>query len=264
MDPYSDVNPLYGPTCPTCFGADTAYASDYWAATNVQSHGLLGAEYPDRRWLKEGDSPSWFVALNNGLSFPEYPYWGGWGGRSTKTTQAGVRSVRDPLTAPSDYPEADSDPYYMYEADADTWGGYTSDQATIYRWTEERQNDFEARMDWTMQSSYGNANHAPIPIIDTDTSFSAHVEVASVTDNVIVDASGTYDPDSDGLTYLWWFYEEAGTYTGSVTINNSTTNTATIVVPGDASGDDIHVILSVTDDGSPTLTRYRRIIIDVN
>jgi hypothetical protein len=50
----------------------------------------------------------------------------------------------------------------MRTTSADTVDGHTSDQATIWRWREAFQNDFAARMDWTIQP-YAKANHAPNP-----------------------------------------------------------------------------------------------------
>ncbi|UCD50869.1 MAG: hypothetical protein JSW27_25510 [Phycisphaerales bacterium] len=36
-----------------------------------------------------------------------------------------------------------------------------------------------------------------------------------------------------------------------------------VQIPADATGKTIHIVLSVTDDDTPPLTRYRRIIIEV-
>jgi hypothetical protein len=42
-------------------------------------------------------------------------------------------------------------------------------------------------------------------------------------------------------------------------------NIASVIVPPDAvKGQTIHLILEVSDDGTPELTRYRRVIITVN
>lgn len=38
---------------------------------------------------------------------------------------------------------------------------YTKNKATIWRWREAYQNDFSARIDWTIKS-YKDANHSPI------------------------------------------------------------------------------------------------------
>ena len=72
------------------------------------------------------------------------------------------------------------------------------------------------------------------------------------------------DPDGNILRYQWWQYEEAGSYKGNVAIQNSDKPDASFTIPADAvSGSTIHVILEVTDSGTPALTRYRRVIVTV-
>ena len=39
---------------------------------------------------------------------------------------------------------------------------HTSNKATIWRWRSAYQNDFAARMDWTIQP-FAKANHPPVP-----------------------------------------------------------------------------------------------------
>lgn len=56
-------------------------ATPQWLADNVQSHGALGALYPDVVYTMEGDSPSFLYLIPNGLGAPEHPDWGSWGGR---------------------------------------------------------------------------------------------------------------------------------------------------------------------------------------
>ncbi|RYF58233.1 MAG: hypothetical protein EOO39_34505, partial [Cytophagaceae bacterium] len=64
--------------------------------------------------------------------------------------------------------------------------------------------------------------------------------------------------------YRWWQYEEAGTYKEKVTINHADQAKASINVPGNAvTGQTIHLILEVTDQGTPALTRYQRVIATV-
>jgi len=55
-----------------------------------------------------------------------------------------------------------------------------------------------------------------------------------------------------------------GTYPGKVNIANATAAQAKVLIPKDAAtGQTIHVILEVTDTGSPALTSYQRVIITV-
>ena len=42
---------------------------------------------------------------------------------------------------------------------------HVSDQATIWRWREAYQNDFAARMDWTVKD-FAHANHNPVLVVN--------------------------------------------------------------------------------------------------
>ncbi|MDC2889814.1 hypothetical protein PN838_14835 [Psychrosphaera sp. G1-22] len=77
---------------------------------------------------------------------------------------------------------------------------------TLWRWRDDLQNDFAARMDWTTQS-YQQANHAPIAVLKS----SDRMTVKSG-QSLALDASDSYDPDGDNLSFIWFDYPEAGTY----------------------------------------------------
>jgi hypothetical protein len=81
---------------------------------------------------------------------------------------------------------------------------------------------------------------------------------------VSLSAKGTTDPDEDALTYHWWQYEEADTYAGAVAIEKADRQEAALTVPKDASnGKTIHFICEVTDVGTPPLTRYQRVVVEI-
>ena len=62
-------------------GADFTLVTNEWLDKHVRQKGPLGKEYPHWEYLMEGDTPSFLNLINNGLSDPEHPNWGGWGGR---------------------------------------------------------------------------------------------------------------------------------------------------------------------------------------
>ncbi|MCW9707948.1 hypothetical protein J6I44_13860 [Aliifodinibius sp. 1BSP15-2V2] len=75
---------------------------------------------------------------------------------------------------------------------------------TLWRWIPDVQNNFAARMDWTVQS-YEEANHAPV--IDRVTS----AESIKPGEQVELNATAT-DPDGDNIYYHWWHYSDTVRY----------------------------------------------------
>ena len=143
-----------------CQGADGSTVTNEWLDTNIRSKGPLGKVYPRFMFIMEGDTPSYLGLIDNGLNAYRRPDWGGWGGRY---------SYRQP--------RAETHPIWTQGGDVfsritsqDTVRGadgkeYTSDQATIWRWREAYQNDFAARMSWTV-ADYAHANHAPELVVN--------------------------------------------------------------------------------------------------
>jgi len=154
-------------------GANNEVISNDWIAENIQQgHGPLGNEFPDVAYLVEGDTPAYLSLIPNGLNNPEHPNVGGWGGRYELYTPD-----VDPSGAPGipeDTPKESRDiwtnavdslqPYRYSEfgrpvqRDSIT---YTGNHVSLWRWREDFQNDFAARMDWTIMD-YGEANHPPV------------------------------------------------------------------------------------------------------
>ncbi|MFV2103513.1 nucleoside hydrolase-like domain-containing protein [Micromonospora sp. LOL_024] len=227
--------------------------SDSWLDSNVQNHGALGAQYPDRKYATEGDTPSFMHQLAPGLTDPSRVDWGGWGGRFGPAEKTAVRGMSCNGRLSN---EPSFDPYYMYSDASD--GG-----SSISRWSTAIHNDFAARMDWTITGSFSGANHHPVAVVNGDTSKRILEISANAGSTVNLNATGSSDPDGNSLAYSWSYYDEPSTHNGSVTINNSTAASATVQVPSNASGKNLHVILTLRDNGSPNLYSYRRVIINV-
>jgi hypothetical protein len=244
-----------------CSGANFRLVSNEWLHSNIQRKGPLGKEYPNWDYLMEGDTPSFLNLINNGLSNPEHPEWGGWGGRYEFYTP---RKRKWHLYA-------ESRPFWS-DAEDEVMGvdgrWHEGNHETIWRWREAYQSDFAARMDWTVKD-YKNANHPPILDIEQETFITAKKG-----DKIELSALGCTDPDGDALSYEWFFYKEAGTFAVSsarsgqpVEIHNFDQPEAWFKVPNQRvmppGTGTMHIILKVRDHGSPRLTRYKRIIVDV-
>lgn len=133
-------------------------------------------------------------------------------------------------------------------------------------------------MDWTIQD-FANANHDPLVVVNGQTGTSAIWMEAVPGQTFKLDVSGTSDPDKgQKLTYHWSVYPEAGlsgTHGVDLVISDADQQVATVSVKSPCQklwqsgllscrGDGVaHIILTVTDDGSPRLTSYRRIILQV-
>jgi hypothetical protein len=253
-------------------GFENATVRNRWLAENIQQgHGPLGAIYPDVSYGMEGDTPSWLGLIPNGLSVPEHPDWGGWGGRYEFYTPA--HAALDPQGFTGGVPvEPETRPIWTNAVDEFTptvpgefgraarAGEKTAKgfRVPIWRWRDEFQHDFAARMDWTTRP-YADANHPPVPRL-------AHAAALTVKsgETFQLDATGSSDPDGDSLSFWWMPYPEAGSYRGPLTLNGAANSIrAHFVAPKVDKPETLHVILRLTDKGTPALTRYRRIIVTV-
>jgi hypothetical protein len=246
-------------------GSNSEVISNEWLAKNIQQgHGPLGAAYPDVAYGMEGDTPSFLNLIRNGLSDPEHPDYGGWGGRYEfylPTFEDSNTGMFKRENWPKDEPETraiwtNANDSVVSSIDKKT---YTGNRETIWRWRAEFQNDFAARMLWTTKN-FSECNHPPVPRL----AHSDHITVKSG-EHFRLSAAGTTDPDGDSMSYLWFQYKEAGTYKGTVSFRPYAPNLYELPVtaPVVDTAQTIHFILKVTDKGTPSLTRYKRVIVTV-
>lgn len=72
------------------------------------------------------------------------------------------------------------------------------------------------------------------------------------------------EPDGNAVSLTWWQYADAGTCQGTVAPRALEPFTTAFEVPPDAApGQTIHFVLEATDNGTPALTRYQRVIVTV-
>lgn len=252
-------------------GIDHSKISNSWIADNIQqNHGPLGAAYPDVSWGVEGDTPAFLSLIPNGLNNAEHPDWGGWGGRyelyipdftKVKEGHSIVECVPETraiwTNAIDNYtPYVPSEYGRTMKPDTTNFTGF---KTTLWRWRDDFQHDFAARMDWSFMS-FEEANHPPIPIL----SHPDHLVLKSG-EAFRLNASNSIDPDGDHLSFLWYPYLEAGTYDGQFELGQPE-NAHTIhgVAPTVNKIETLHIILKVTDKGNPSLSRYKRVILQVH
>lgn len=208
-----------------------AYFEEDWMKENItENHGPLCSNYPSKNFGSEGDTPSFLHNIPVGLRQMENPAYGGWGGR-----------------------------FELKDQSSQWWGAKDDNDLfkSIYRWSKGFQNDFAARADWCV-NDYNSANHRPeISVLGE-----LDQEVAAGS-KVILNASGTTDPDGNEMTFKWWQYRDAGNAKTNIIINNSTSgDSASFIVPNEP-GKEIHIILTVTDNGTPNLDAYTRLIFKI-
>jgi hypothetical protein len=224
------------------FSALTATAGGFDIERDVRTgHGPLGELYPTNTThkQKEGDSGTFIYLIPNGLSVPEQPGWGGWAGRYGP--MAGAK-----------------DKQYYWANQSDEWEGTKSRENTLARWAAHLQNDFAARMDWCV-SDFAAANHPPQMNIAGE----LKRKVRPI-EQLALDASRSSDPDRNDLGFAWIVYPEVSGYSGPLpTIGGHDMSRASLAVPTVKERTDLHVVLAVTDSGSPPLTRYARVVLEI-
>ncbi|MDA3928255.1 MAG: DUF1593 domain-containing protein, partial [Prolixibacteraceae bacterium] len=251
---------------------DNENISNEWLANNIQQgHGPLGAEYPDVAWGFEGDTPAFLSLIPNGFNVAEHPEYGAWGGRyeiykpdfnKDKKGSSGsgvpiVAETREIWTNTIDNFTPYIPKQYGRSVKQDTLS-FNNNKVTLWRWRDDFQNDFAARMDWCLKS-YDEANHPPVPVL-------SHPERITVKSGeyFTLDAFDTTDPDGDSFSFLWFNYPEAGSYKKLVKINSpENVHMASFTAPKVDKEETAHFILKVTDKGEPQLSRYKRIIVTI-
>jgi hypothetical protein len=246
---------------------DSTKMEEYWLRDNVRV-GPLGSVYPNFELVSEKITPAFLYFVRNDLGISEYPDYGSLGGRYTKTDGKAGNHYSDTVDR-------------IQGQDERT---YTSNHATIWRWRDALQDDFAARIQWTIHDDLAKANHHPVIDINGDASLKPVRLDAEAGSTTILDASKTYDPDAaDILTMKWWHYKEptatqwlVDAEVSSLIVKHLDEEGRIVEVtipPAEscavefssrkpaAKGQRLHLILEVTDNGTPALTSYRRILI---
>jgi len=124
--------------------------------------------------------------------------------------------------------------------------------------TPAAQNGFATWLKWSVTPKYADANHEPRVSVRGNWQISARPGATVRLQGV------ASDPDKNPIAMKWWQWKAVDTYPGQVTITNPTALATSVQVPADVTDVQIiHLVLEVTDNGTPALTRYQRGVVSV-
>ena len=233
------------------------YTRDLVERLMHNGHGPLAADYM-QDYISEGDSPSFFYSLDNGLRSDEDPTYGGWGGRFYKVD--GFEHVYRDVSR----------------------GTYTE-------WTEAVLRDFEMRLKWCVSPTYEEANHKPVITIaegldlsvhsgdevtltaqlqdfdkpDLDALWDTQKEVKMQAGMTKEDFIASWEEQVEPLYGMFWQYYEAGTCPCHVDLRYTGLTSIAFTAPEVSEPQTLHFIYEVADQGDPALTSYARVIVSV-
>ncbi len=240
--------------------ADSIYLTALWMQENVSDRGPLGALYRvwgDGKQMVKGDIMDYF----------------GFSGYTDDELRKMGYAVWMPVQAKGSWLGEGDDHTFMnmlgnglrsYEAGSyGGWGGrenQLNNSATELDYPDffpQAQSDFAARLKWSVTASYSSANHEPVVEIEGPLNL-----LASAGEKIRINGEVS-DPDGNAVSIKWWQFR-VGSYPNKVIISNPNSAQAQVLIPNDAiGGQTIHLILEATDNGTPSLTRYQRIIITI-
>ncbi|HTI05563.1 MAG TPA: DUF1593 domain-containing protein [Gemmatimonadales bacterium] len=269
---------------------DSAYYSADWTRANVSSRGALGALYrvwgdgkqmvkgdifdyfglsgysadqlkakgfvvwtpprPQGEFLGEGDSFTFLNLIDNGLQGYKDATPGGWAGHGAPAAAAATGQRPLPQITITTY----DDLLRLQEMAAARPRPPQPDPD----FTPAAENDFAARLLWSVTPAYAAANHEPAVSITGSARISARPGETVHLEGV------TSDPDGDAVRVRWMRWKDVDSYPGQLTFSNPDSLATSLQIPSDAvAGQTIQVILEATDNGTPALTRYQRVVVAI-
>jgi hypothetical protein len=208
---------------------------------------------PKGEFLGEGDTFTFFDLIANGLGAYRDDTPGGWAGRTAVNPASKGAPQRGQGSAAASFQE------FMRSLERiGPEGPSTRPPSPEPNFTPAAQNDFAARVQWSVTPRYADANHDPVVGVRG----SAHLS-ARPGETVRLEGS-TSDPDGNAVRVRWWRWKDVDTYPGDVRLSSPDSLATTLRVPADArAGQTIQLVLEGTDDGTPPLTRYARVVVTV-
>ena len=234
---------------------------DYFGVSGLSTDSLRKLGYvvwlpprPKGEFLGEGDDFTFFNLVGNGLEAYRDETPGGWGGRVV----VNPASQRAAPAAAQGGMGGGIEAFMRSLEGIGPEGPATRSPSPQPNFAPAAQNDFAARMKWSVTPTFAGANHEPVVSIRGSARISARPG-----ETVRLEGAAS-DPDGNAVKVRWWRWKDVDTYPGEVTITSPTSLATNLQVPGDAaSGQTIQLVLEATDDGRPVLTRYRRVVVTV-
>ena len=230
---------------------------DYFGVTGHTTAELRALGYvvwlpprPKGEFLGEGDTFTYLNLIDNGLAAYRDDTPGGWAGHIVVNAASGT-------AARAGQGGATSFEAFMRSLEAmGPDGPATRPPSPQPNFTPAAQNDFAARLAWSITPTYAGANHPPVVSVRTGGHISARPGETIRLDGVVS------DPDGNAVTVRWWRWKDVDTYPGDIGIAQPTALATQVTVPNDAvPGQTVQLLLEATDDGRPALTRYQRVVV---
>jgi hypothetical protein len=112
-------------------------------------------------------------------------------------------------------------------------------------------------MKWSVTPKFTDANHEPVVHIN------GPLKVVAYPGQQIKLFGSVSDPDGNTVSVRWWYFD-MNDNVSKPEISSPAALQTEVLIPKDAIRDQsYHLILEATDNGSPALTSYQRVIITV-
>jgi hypothetical protein len=229
-----DIMDFFGPAGP--YSLDELKKMGYIVWMPLQATGS---------WISEGDTPTFMGMLNNGLRAYEASNYGGWGGyANSEVMQFSVGDASNSDTT-------------LAALSSAILGNPKSEVSSFPDFFPAAENDLAARFQWSVTPNFKDANHEPKVSID------GPLDIKAKPGEKVKLSGVVSDPDGDQVSVKWWQFR-VGSYPKEVAISQPNALKTAFTVPADAKpGQKIHLILEATDNGTPALTRYQRVVVSI-
>ena len=234
---------------------------DYFGVSGLSTDSLRKLGYvvwlpprPKGEFLGEGDDFTFFNLVDNGLEAYRDETPGGWGGRVVVNP---ATRAATPAAAQGGF-GAGIEAFMRSLEGIGPEGPKNRPPSPQPNFAPAAQNDFAARVKWSVTPTYAGANHEPRVAIR------GGARVAARPGETVRLEGTASDPDGNAVKVRWWRWKDVDTYPGEVTLSDPASLATSVRVPADAvAGQTIQLVLEATDDGAPPLTRYRRVVVSV-